>query len=64
MSPNERDGVRSEGRLSKRVRAIVERYQDEPNRCTIFPEDASEEERLTTWITAADPFYVDLWEHR
>lgn len=46
------------------VRAIVERYRDEPNRCTIVPTGTDEEERLTTWITAEAPFYVDLWESR
>lgn len=46
------------------VRAIIERYQNEPDQCTIFPEDADDEQRLTTWITAKEPFYVDSWEHR
>ena len=46
------------------LRAIVERYRDEPNQCTIFPEDATDEERLTRWITAEAPFYVGTREHR
>ena len=41
-------------------RAVVERYRDEPNRCTIFPSDSDEHERKTTWITAKDPSFVDL----
>ena len=44
--------------------AVVERYRDEPDQCTIFPADANDEERLTTWITAKSPYYVDTWQHR
>jgi hypothetical protein len=42
-------------------RAVVERYRDEPNQCTIFPVDADETETVTTWVTAKEPSFVDLW---
>lgn len=45
-------------------RAIVERYQNAENQCTIFPADADESERTTTWITAKSPSFVDLREYR
>jgi len=45
-------------------RAVVERYQDAENQCTIFPADAGVDERTTTWITAKSPSFVDLREYR
>lgn len=38
---------------------IVE-FEDRPSECTIFPSDASETERLTTWMTAKEGSYVRL----
>lgn len=32
--------------------------------CTFFPYDASDEELLTTWMTAVDDAFVDLDEYR
>jgi len=32
--------------------AEVVSYDDAPDECTIFPEDVSEEQRTTAWITA------------
>lgn len=40
-------------------RAVVERYRDEPNQCTIFPSHSDEDDR-TTWVTARAPSFVDL----
>lgn len=54
-----RDAARSGG-----FRAVVERYRDEPNQCTIFPKEMDQEERVTTWISAKEPSYVDLWTQR
>jgi hypothetical protein len=34
------------------LRAEVVTYDDAPDECTIFPEDVSEEQRTTAWITA------------
>lgn len=45
-------------------RAVVERYQNAANQCTIFPADADEDERTTAWITAKSPSFVDLREYR
>lgn len=45
-------------------RAIVERYQNAANQCTIFPADADRAERTTAWISAEAPAFVDLREHR
>lgn len=65
MSTNgsEGDAVPDEAGASG-YRAVVERYRDEPNQCTIFPAESDESERLTTWISAREPTYVDLWVHR
>jgi hypothetical protein len=59
----ENDRVATVG-SSAEFRAVVERYRDEPNQCTIFPADIDEEKRTTAWITAVDPAFVDLWANR
>ncbi|WP_276274821.1 hypothetical protein [Haladaptatus sp. QDMS2] len=41
---------------------IVEPYEDEPDECTLFPLNASEEARLTTWISAAEGSFVSVEE--
>lgn len=65
MSPSEtrRDDPEVES-ADGDFRAIVERYQNAANQCTIFPADADRTEQMTTWITAKSPSYVDLREHR
>ena len=45
-------------------RAVLERYEDAPDQCTIFPDDTEPGERASKWITAESPGFVDLWEHR
>jgi len=42
------------------LRAVVERYEDAPNQCTIYPEESDDHERMATWITAQEPAFVDL----
>ena len=51
--PDHRPGTRS-------LRAVVERYEDAPNQCTIYPEESDDHERMATWITALEPAFVDL----
>jgi hypothetical protein len=34
------------------LRAEVVTYDDAPDECTIYPENVSEEQRTTAWITA------------
>lgn len=41
-------------------RAVVERYDDRPDQCTIFPAAASDDERMVTWVTAQGDSFVDL----
>lgn len=50
---------RLEGATAK-LRATVVEYDDAPDECTMYPEDASEWERMTTWITAREGSFVDL----
>jgi hypothetical protein len=49
---------------TEQFRAIVERYEHAPNQCTIFPADASDDEHRTAWVTAAEPGFVHLADHR
>jgi hypothetical protein len=42
--------------------AIVAPYDDAPDECTIFPAGISEDELLTTWISAQEGSYVSLDE--
>lgn len=40
-------------------RAHVETYDDQPDHCTIYPRDADREERLSAWVSADAPDFVD-----
>jgi hypothetical protein len=39
--------------------AVVQ-YADSPDRCTIYPPDATGDERLSTWLSANRDAFVDL----
>jgi hypothetical protein len=45
-------------------RAVVEEYDDASDECTIYPMDASLDERVTLWISAQRPGFVDLEDVR
>jgi hypothetical protein len=40
--------------------SAVERYEDAPDECTIYPVGVSEDELVTTWITAREEHFVAL----
>ena len=42
------------------LESIIERYDDQPDECTIFRSDLPESRRLCTWISAKEGSYVDL----
>lgn len=42
------------------LESIIERYEDQPNECTIYRSDLPEGRRLSTWISAKEGSYVDL----
>jgi len=46
------------------LEAIVVRYQDGPDRCTIAPKACSDAERLTTWLSADLDLFVDVTDAR
>lgn len=48
----------------ERFDAIVESHEMHPDECTIFPADAGEMERMSTWITAREPSFVSLEDLR
>jgi len=60
MSTNgtRRPGSRTD--TGQTLRAVVERYDDAPNQCTLYPEESDKHERMATWITAQEPAFVDL----
>lgn len=43
-----------------RLRAEVVSYDDAPSECTMFPDDVSEDQRTTTWITARGDAFCPL----
>ena len=49
------DGVGDTGLV-----AHVERYEDAPDECTIYPGDVAGEELVTHWLSAAEGSYVSL----
>ncbi|MDG5778385.1 hypothetical protein VB773_04030 [Haloarculaceae archaeon H-GB2-1] len=46
--------------VSYEVTAAVVRPEDGPAECTLFPADATDEEVVTTWITAQEGSFVDV----
>ncbi len=42
------------------LQAIVEKYEERPDQCTIFPSQTDGVERMSTWITATEGSFVDL----
>lgn len=42
------------------LRAVVERYDDAPDECTIYPAGLDDHERMATWVSAREPAFVDL----
>lgn len=45
---------------AQNLQAIVEKYDNRPDQCTIFPSGSEGFERMSTWITAREGSYVDL----
>lgn len=61
------DAVRrpgSDARPPIDLEAIVVRYEDGPDRCTIAPRDCPDEAKLTTWLSADVATFVDLEDAR
>ncbi len=54
MRANEGDG---QGVL---LRAEIVEYDDAPSECTIYPDDVTEAQRATTWITARGDAFCSL----
>lgn len=55
--PAEANGAR---RRTRDLRREVVSYPDAPDRCTIFPPDATGVARMSTWLTADRDAFVDL----
>ncbi|WP_436930354.1 DUF7511 domain-containing protein [Halosimplex halobium] len=45
---------------TRELRAVVERYEDAPDECTIYPRGVDEHTRMATWISATAPAFVEL----
>jgi len=45
---------------TRELRTVIERYEDEPDVCTIFPTGLNDHERIATWISATEPAFVEL----
>ncbi|WP_435183186.1 DUF7511 domain-containing protein [Halobellus sp. EA9] len=60
-SPEDDRGTAGEPTLpSRRYVARIETYEDAPDECTIFPQDADADELPTTWVSAEAGSYVSL----
>ncbi|MFB6068611.1 MAG: hypothetical protein ABEJ90_01630 [Halobacterium sp.] len=67
MSTDHLDGVSSSASPPPRefeLRAVVVDYDVGANRCTLYPTDVSDEERLTHWLTADEDAFAALEEWR
>lgn len=40
--------------------SVVVEYDERPDQCTIYPADANEMERMSSWISADTDCYLDL----
>ncbi|MGQ3723143.1 DUF7511 domain-containing protein [Natrialba aegyptia] len=45
---------------SSTLESIVVRYENQSDRCTITPEECSDIERLTAWLSADMDAFIDL----
>jgi len=52
------------GHPANDLRAVVVRYDNRPDRCTICPRSPSRDQLTTTWITADASAFYDLAEAR
>jgi len=55
-----RTGGGGPGPRSLELHAVVERNDGEPDQCTIYPSDVDDHERMATWISATEPWFVRL----
>ncbi|WP_254766882.1 DUF7511 domain-containing protein [Salinilacihabitans rarus] len=46
------------------LEAVVVRYDDRPDRCTLVPRGCPDERKLTTWYSANLTAFVDLGDAR
>ncbi|ADE04094.1 MULTISPECIES: DUF7511 domain-containing protein [Haloferax] len=58
------DALRRSDAADDELVAIVAPYDDAPDECTIFPAGLTEDELLTTWLSAQEGAYVALAEMR
>jgi triacylglycerol esterase/lipase EstA (alpha/beta hydrolase family) len=52
--------TRREPATEAEPKAVIERYEDRPNQCTIFVPGESEVETMSTWITADEDSFCHL----
>ncbi|PSP78331.1 hypothetical protein BRC88_11570 [Halobacteriales archaeon QS_4_69_225] len=53
-------GDRAEPRRPVTLRSSLVRYDDDPDRRTVYPRGLSGVARMSTWLTADDDAFVDL----
>lgn len=52
--------TRRETTDDQQLKAVIERYDDRPNQCTIYRSDGSEVEQMSNWITADEDSFCHL----
>lgn len=60
MSTEPRGEGRGKQQTTLELRAVVERYEDAPDECTIYPAGVDDHKRMATWISATEPSFVEL----
>jgi len=53
-------GVADGARPDVGLTLTVVRYTDRPDRCTVYPPEASRDARMSTWLTVDQSVCVDL----
>ena len=57
---SERQTTAATGRPDVELSLTVVRYADGPDRCTIYPPEATGDARMSTWLSADYGSFVDL----
>ncbi len=45
---------------AQKLQAIVEKYEERPDQCTIFPSSDNGVERMSMWVTAKEGSFVSI----
>ncbi|WP_049920902.1 DUF7511 domain-containing protein [Halopiger djelfimassiliensis] len=48
------------GSRDRTLKSVIVKYEDQPDRRTVFPRNCPDDRKLTAWLSADDNDFVDL----